>query len=439
MESFTGMVSGMMARFASDHSESSYFLDPITYVFSKDPQYIRSWKKADVEVARAKLAEDLGIAVDRVQDEWIREVPVEEGKQPDPSKVQIFSLKKSYKSLGAKVLPEGLAHRLGLRPISLESLAEGRVAWDLSERVSSYQRSSIVESVEAERLSGVTNMREPDLVLSPYFYIDEKHVGADLPRQEAIWRAFADCQDAGSAAIVLHTCAACMGQVGTVAMRVARETGIGKIAVWIDDLDEVTASVAELGQFREFVEEAASSDVYLLNLYGGSFSTLLLGWGLGALVLSPGYGEVKGSDPVIGGAPTPKYYFPPLQYRMSVEDALHACYVSLGKSPSPQRFGDEICSCPICREGLGGNHLALLPYFNELGQPHPRTGRRFPTNRAMQRSAFHYLICRLNEIEYANGASQDELRQVLGERIEAARQLDLDCSHLERWRQALAA
>jgi len=97
-ESAHGMLSGIFLKFNSLVPPVGYIIDPITYVFGRDPRYIKSWQKIDKDRAEEKLRVSLRIAAnEKLPSGWIREIETPTKAQKD--KVEIYNIKRAYHKL----------------------------------------------------------------------------------------------------------------------------------------------------------------------------------------------------------------------------------------------------------------------------------------------------------------------------------------------------
>lgn len=102
-ESSSGLLSSLFIKLNIQKKESAFIIDPNTYVFALDPNNdwsIRSWVKCKRREALKKLKENLRLPDGADISDSIR--PVEKPKEADKEKVEIKTVKSSYRRLADK-------------------------------------------------------------------------------------------------------------------------------------------------------------------------------------------------------------------------------------------------------------------------------------------------------------------------------------------------
>jgi len=167
------------------------------------------------------------------------------------------------------------------------------------------------------------------------------------------------------------------------ALRLAEFDGVG---IWIGDLDEHSASVAQLRAYRALVE-SVGKPIWLM--YGGYFSVLLSHFGVVEISHGIFYTESKRLlGPVGSGPPAERYYVP----------GLHRFYEPIRAFAIIDAIPEFGCSCQEC------------PSLDELRSEALATrqdrSRRRPWVERLQR---HFLRCRQAEVSAVRSRSLGDL------------------------------
>jgi hypothetical protein len=199
---------------------------------------------------------------------------------------------------------------------------------------------------------------------------------------------------------------------------------ITRVLLWIDNFSAFESSEKLLNNYVALIKELTGQGIEVYNLYGDYFSVLLCHpeskVGLSGVCHGLEYGEKRSVIPVGGGIPINKYYYPPLHERLSFREAsmlLNAKgFIDSGGGPgNPEKYYDEICNCPTCKEIIKNN----MNNFINFGEAKPviirgRYGditRQFPTQDAKSLCVRHFLNAKLNEWAEISNISLDDLLQ----------------------------
>jgi len=172
---------------------------------------------------------------------------------------------------------------------------------------------------------------------------------------------------------------------------------------WIDDFDEHKEDLQRLKELKKFVKSFKEKypGKFLINLYGGYFSQLLLKLGLYGVVHGPEYGESRAVSPVGGGIPISKYYFPPLKNRIPSNEVIWLLkYLNV---KTQKDFYDNVCKCKVCNSFIRDD--PIKDFIEYYGKTHPvkikgRYGsqvRGYPDNKTIENSLAHYLEVKKEE------------------------------------------
>jgi hypothetical protein len=210
--------------------------------------------------------------------------------------------------------------------------------------------------------------------------------------------------------------------------------------VWVTGLREAEMDEEDVRDLRELVKQLRGQGGRpVLKVYGGYLSALLWHHGLSGFSFGPGYGEERNVEPVGGGLPQPKFYFPPVHQRLAA--------VSVARL-LPRARNDylaDICNCAECLATISTDVAAGFADYMRTDvhisqRPGGTTRRiRYATFGTRQRLTRHYLHCRGREAEYVGSHTLDEAKQQLRDAhaaYGAALGLD-DTAHLLQWADGL--
>ena len=121
-----------------------------------------------------------------------------------------------------------------------------------------------------------------------------------------------------------------------------------RVAIWIDDLNEIVASPERLASYLRGIRHAQQGNVDTFALYGGFFSVLAANVGLNGSCHGIGFGEHRRWIELPRSGPPPARYYVPLLHR----------YVSREDAFALWRADDELFQCE-CVECQGKNPIQL--------------------------------------------------------------------------------
>lgn len=357
--------------------------------------------------------------------------------------------KASIKAL-ADFYGDPIAGIVGKTPILPEHLEDEQVLTTFVQNCLDYQSSQVAGymkvSESAKYLDVPGGELQPYALVAPYFFLTESTLDDWLPTNVSAARiALEHSVDKRCfGAVVIDQGILVNPEAIDRIVDSLGSLGLAGFLLWADNLNEQTASIAELHGLIELSRKLRGEDgKEVLNLHGGYFSILAAGnLGDGAMTgvaHGPEFGEYRGVVPVGGGIPISRYYVPKLHARIRYRDAA-AMFTQLGALESAELFHERVCDCAQCKETLNGN----AANFTEFGQGTVKNVRRkhgivriqFPTAEAKLICLRHYLQRKSREYMGAseidrNGllnnlkAGEIEYRSVAG---------PTGVSHLKTWR-----
>jgi len=430
-EASPGMLSGIFLKFDSLKSPVGYIIDPVTYVFKLAPDYLHSWQKINKDKAEERLRSDLKFKKnDALPNDWIRKIQNPTKKQKN--KVEIFNISKSYRHLANRYFPGNVANIAGNRSVNNSDFDDATIS-SFVERVISYQKEAITGRYDTSKYSDFKDViPEPITILSPYFLIENNE---DLDLMQKIWREFDSQYRDENGSLVLQCTIGFLENNLKLLLDTLESNQKREIFFWIDGFDEEKASDSHLRAYVEFIEKAFLRGKKVTNLYSGGLTPFLFPFGLTGMVNNIGYGLQREAEPVKGGMPTAQFYIPTLHVREQVLTS-YDLFIKNDLGETKEKFYKEICSCPICREGIKRGVIDFIPFYGSVDYPksNPDSLKKYPTPVALKRCTYHFILSRLTEYKWAKNASKQDVI----ERIKAETTIwKTNKSHLEKIREIL--
>jgi hypothetical protein len=400
-----GLASFIMGKLDTD---TKYIIDPITHAFQHDPALVRN-EKGEVKTSIRVLTEEYGT--------WISTLA-------------------------------------GYKPILPSDLAKREMA-DFTMRVLDFQRnhlSSYMEQSDAAKYLEEAEIKKPDALVAPYFYITETEWSDWLEKN-------LDCVEKASsflasgerlfAEIVVDRGVLLDQDIRRRIMEGYRRVGaiLAGCLIWIDNFDEQEVPVAELRAMKQFCADLKTFMPEVINLHGGYFS-IMLGGSVGGNCLTgvthgPEFGEFRSVVPVGGGIPIARYYVPRLHSRVRYREAADV-FRSAGWLDSSDQFLKNVCDCEECRTTLDGD----ADNFTKFGEGEVKNVRRgrgmasieFPYSATKIRCLKHYLQRKHREYQMIRKAEPKQTLEELKDSISVYREYvgNDGVAHLMRWRTVLS-
>ncbi len=183
--------------------------------------------------------------------------------------------------------------------------------------------------------------------------------------------------------------------------------------LWISDADERKLGRGALTNLVRFVQRLGRPTI---SMYGGYFSTLMTRMGLHGYSHGVAYGEYKSVEPVIGGLPSARYYFPPLHDRL---DAFDVSFL-VQEIGSARKWFSDVCGCPVCRQVIQADlHVNFRAFIesrvsSKANPSSPHAHREYPTGNAIDLIRRHYLHARhAEDIKVAEAPIEELYTQML--------------------------
>lgn len=235
-----------------------------------------------------------------------------------------------------------------------------------------------------------------------------------------------------------------------------KDLNIEGILLWIDDFNEHEASKTMLEIYINMIK-VLSDGLNIYNLYGSFFSTILTGFkeelsfSLAGVGHGMEYGEYRAVVPVGGGIPASKYYFYPLHKRLKFDTAQE--YIkshvidksSDDKIDQANRYFDEICDCPKCKEIIDDNIDNFFAFQSTKTYEYEVKGvkrqRTYPDQETKENCLIHYLESKVKEFKEVEKIEVNDFLNNLEKKFELYKDYkhqDLETlSYLKRWKSVL--
>jgi len=413
-ESASGMLSGIFLKFDSLKPPTGFIIDPATYVFALDPSFIRSWQKVNKKEAEKILKEDLRLReTDRIPNDWIRKISNPTKRQEN--KIEIFNIMSAYRKLADSYFDNDIASLVGKQALTKNNFTASSLN-NFVKNVISYQDNAITSRYNTAKYSGFYDVvAKPIVVLSPYFRISNLE---DFEFMVEIWKSFDSQYRKENGAIVLQCTIDFLRDQSQLLLENLSSIRKNILFLWIDGFDEVDALPEQLEAYVRFIVNTSSNGKQLINLYTGGLSPLLFPFGLSGMVNNVGYGMQREAEPVKGGIPTAQFYIPTLHVREQVL-ASYDLFIKNKVGTTKELFYRDICSCPICKEGIKNGVKDFIPFYGSVGLPksNPESTKKYPTPIALNRCTFHFLLSRLREYKWARTSQKKDVIGRLNEEI----------------------
>lgn len=393
---------GATATLLGKKLNKPYYIDPMTYTYGRDLDFIKS----------------------------------------PQGKTRELDFKRSYKELAEKLLMPFKSALLKNSRVTPRDFEDDVSTEECCKTVMEYQINRIKENFDEdpEYKEYASDIPNPAAIYAPYFYIEPNNNDAWLDLVLLLAKVSSGLKYDVPVHAIICTDEEMLDDSNFLSKLKSElpRTGIGGVWFWFSDFDELTCDIKKLKKFRSLVEDI-SKEIKVYNLHGGYFSLSLCKYGLTGISHGIGYGEKKSVVPVIGAAtPTVRYHLPDFHKRLGVP-AIQRCFDSL-KIKTPDDFHEKICGCAVCK-GIVSKNLADFRLFGDMAYSTPMSKRLSQTPAAAKRCRFHFLMNRIRE--------RDELKEKNVERILAelegveekwSGQVSVkdDMMHLSRWREALA-
>jgi len=364
--------------------------------------------------------------------------------------------KSSIKSI-AQAYGDPVLALVGARPLLPKHFKDSKVLRAFTERCVKFQLDylrSFMKEADAAKYVDDDEIKPPYAVVAPYFFLTETTYAHWLPicigaaKQTRENLGDGECQKVFAAVVVSQGILLDERAQEAIAGRLSEAAPDGYL-LWVDDLDENSASKGELAGLLNLARRLrANGKREVINLHGGYFSIMAAGV-LGKSALSgvthgPEFGEFRPVVPVGGGIPIARYYIPRLHARARYRDALRM-FTAKGSLDSAAIFHADICDCGECKDVLT-NDAANFTLFGEstvksVRRKHGIVRIDFPTTEAKRRCLCHYLEKKRIEYQFAATASDTLLLSDLDTGIQAYQDVaGLEgVAHLQRWKETLTA
>jgi hypothetical protein len=260
--------------------------------------------------------------------------------------------------------------------------------------------------------------------------------GEQLNLMTKIWMSFNSQYELANGATVVQCSIEYLKNNIKALIDAIGKTGINNIFIWIDGFEEENATELNLQAYAKFVLELSSKGKKTVNLYAGGLSPFIIPFGLSGMVNNPGYGMQKDFEPIKGGLPTAQYYIPTRHIWKSVLDS-YELLIKKDVGIIRENFIKDVCACPICKDGIRNGIQDMILYYGELGFSKIGTDgveRRFPSTRALERCAYHFIFSRLIEYRWALKATRKDAIDRLKSEFNIWKEYG---KHLEIWKSVL--
>ena len=381
----------------------SYYIDPMTYVFGCNLEWIRSEQKRkgktviDYKRSYRRLAPELG---------------------------DIFSNALEKK---IPVLPEDFT------PAVLKQVCQRVIDYQLKRLHREFEK-------DEEYRGYAKDIPKPAAVFSPYFLIrsaEEFNLFLSLSKATAEVKPDRPVHSVLCADYKILTDNSFIDRV----IKEIPATGVNGIWLWFSNFDEWNVQEKYLSAFKDLVGKLSKTGLEVYNRHGGYFSLALNKFGMKGISHGVGYGEKKDAQQIKGppNAPVVNYYLPDMYKRFGVP-TIEACLHALGIT-TPTDFHNKICDCVVCK-GVVKNSILDFQRFGDKHFATPKSKRESQTPAAAKRCRFHFLMNRIIEKDFIAGNDLATIIQKINDAQEKWKEqfpIINNSRHLARWKAVLSS
>lgn len=203
-----------------------------------------------------------------------------------------------------------------------------------------YQRSRIARSSGRLELFGISGVSlKPEIILQPYFFIDELNSENYELNLEILDKALAvKGDDKLYAVLAIDRNLLSSKKRNKLISDFAKADGF---CVWVVDFRENDEDERSLKRYVEFFKELSETGKPIVNMYGSAFSIFLGKLGLlNRVVQGLGYGEHRSPYITATGSYPKRYYIPKIYRMVPISDAQELI----------REVPDLECKCEFCKE-----------------------------------------------------------------------------------------
>jgi hypothetical protein len=402
IEATPGATASLIVKLSGAKKGIPYYLDPMTYGFSLDLDYLKSEQKV-------------------------------KGRT-------VFDFKRSYKVLAERlggVFATAIEDDTAITP---DAFAKASTIRRTCESIVEYQLNRPgTELAGDENFADYSTLPNPAAIFAPYFYIDDDDTDSWIDLTIALAKQTAELEPGPPVHAVVCADQTFLDDDESVTRLIDElpGTGVDGVWLWFSNLNEHTASVEQLLTLRRIASELSES-ISVYNMHGGFYSLALSRYGMSGISHGVGYGEQKDIAPVQGqSTPTVRYYLPAVRKRLGVPD-IERAFGEVGVN-TVKDFFDKVCNCVVCRGAI--KSLKDFQSFGELHFSSNESRRKTQTAAAAKLCRFHFLLSRIKERDWV---TSEDIAGIQAELKAGAKNwgaqpsIATNAAHLRRWHTALA-
>lgn len=177
------------------------------------------------------------------------------------------------------------------------------------------------------------------------------------------------------------------------------------IYLWIDGFNCFKSDIDTLKSYRKLINGLMGHNI--IDLYADYSSFMLCSDNsptpMYGVCITAGYNESRTIRGVMGMSPAAKYYmqdihtrFPPADF-MRILAARDFFDDDVSEAKRAERFFQEICDCPVCRDAIGLNINNIRKFTQVITT---KGGRQQSANSSLVLAQRHFLYAKLQEVIY---------------------------------------
>jgi hypothetical protein len=372
------------------------------------------------------------------------------------------SLKKLIDIYG-EPLRATLLNQTNPRPVRPDDFKPGNIE-QFTQNVLAFQRNHLFNCLEDDFKAYLEEFKDmlpssPLFLTPPYFYMNEPENESYYKKWMEINKQFVEISREiteksenifGQLVIDQALLLKMMGEKDLLQSFLEIYRAADGILLWVDELDEHKAFTNTLKALVYLVKSIKEKfpDKYVIALYGGYFSEMLMKTGFDGVVHGPEYGESRAVVPVGGGIPIAKYYYPSIKKRVPSNEVIP--WLTHLNFSNAEAFHLNVCDCSFCKRSITGN--AINDFIEIYGKTdsveintrwRKKIMREFPTVESSNNCLAHYLEVKKREFAQVESNDLNALIKKLTGIYEAYKKYfdtwidETHFSHLKRWKEAL--
>ena len=374
IEATTAASASLISNLKNIHNKP-FFIDPFTFAFGLKPQLLYVEKK---------------------------------DRKKGTTKIELKSTYANLSKQYGTVIQDKVNAKTSIQPKDFE---KPNTKEELCHKVLEYQLTKLSKVFMEDDFFSEEGSIEPIGLIAPYFFIPEIGSWLDLNIDLAKTARQVNNSKPLYAIVCFDPRILQNDNDITELIKKFKQLDVEGYLLWVSGLDEKEFGMNSLKNFIRIITNLNQNNRKVINMYGGYLSILLSKIGLSGFSHGVGYGAEKDVEPVIGGVPSVKFYFPPLHERFLFADIK---FVLAQMNTTPEKYKEQICNCDICNMTIQNN----IDNFDKFGETKPSPNakpnsrfadREYATGDSVRLNRIHFLKARHKEIQIVKNTDLKKL------------------------------